>query len=411
MNRTTVLALAPTVFVAASALSAQTSDGVTFTKNVAPIFVKSCMTCHRPGEIAPMSLLSYEEARPWAGSIKREVEGRAMPPWHADPQYGRFSNDRRLTQEEIQTIVAWVDSGAPRGNPEDMPELPSFVEGWQLSQLLGPPDAVFPMEEEFVIPASGPDLNPNIEVPMPLDFDKWLIAAEVRGNPRVVHHNVVSVYGPDGKRDATGRLASVVPGKQYDLFAEGSGKYVRNGSYLRFDLHYHPYGNEERDRSSVGVWFARKPLQWQACTAVVADPALAIPPGEANHPSAGTWEFPFEAELTLMKPHMHYRGKDMEYKVVYPDGREEILLYVPEYDMNWQMNYELEAPLLMPKGAKVVVTAHFDNSPENRWNPDPEVWVYWGEDSRDEMMEGWFDYRKKLDAPVDPLKPSSQDAH
>jgi mono/diheme cytochrome c family protein len=181
MNRTTLLAFAPATFLAAAAAGAGTPDEVTFTKDVAPIFVESCMTCHRPGEIAPMSLLSYDESRPWAGSIKREVEGRAMPPWHADPRYGSFSNDRRLTEEEVRTIVAWVDSGAPRGNPEDMPELPSFVEGWQLSYLLGPPDAVFPMEEEFVIPASGPDLNPNIEVPMPLDSDKWLVAAEVRG--------------------------------------------------------------------------------------------------------------------------------------------------------------------------------------------------------------------------------------
>ncbi len=397
-------------FVLAAVSGAEAPDAITFTKHVAPIFVRSCMTCHRPGEIAPMSLLSYEEARPWAGSIKREVENRAMPPWHADARYGTFANDRRLTEEEIGTIVAWVDSGAPRGNPEDMPALPAFLEGWQLSHFLGPPDAVFPMEDEFVVPASGPDLNPAIDVPMPLDSDKWLIAAEVRGNPRVVHHNVVSVYGPDGERDPTGRLASVTPGKQFDLFAKGSGKYVRKGSRLRFDLHYHPYGNEERDRSSVGVWFARKPLEWQAYTAVVADPALAIPPGEANYRSVGSWEFPFDAELTLMKPHMHYRGKDMEYKAVYPDGREEILLYVPAYDMNWQMTYDLARPLPMPKGAKVVVTAHFDNSPDNRWNPDPEVWVYWGDDSRDEMMEGWFDYRKKLDAPVDPLNPVSPHA-
>jgi mono/diheme cytochrome c family protein len=398
--------LASAWLLAAAAFAAEASDAVTFTKDVAPIFVRSCMTCHRPGEIAPMSLLSYEDARPWAASIKREVANRVMPPWHADPRYGKFGNDRRLGDAEIETIVRWVDSGARRGNSQDMPALPRFVEGWQLSYLLGPPDAVFPMKEEFVVPASGPDLNPNIDVPMPLDSDRWLIAAEVRGNPRVVHHNVVSVYGPDGQRDPTGRLASVVPGKQYDLFAEDSGKYVRKGSSLRFSLHYHPYGKEERDRSSVGVWFAKKPLEWQAYTGVVADPALAIPPGAASHPSVGSWEFPFDAELTLMKPHMHYRGKDMEYRAFYPDGREEILLYVPEYDMNWQMTYELAKPLPMPRGSKIVVTAHFDNTAENRWNPDPRVWVYWGEDSRDEMMEGWFDYRKKLDAPVDPSKPA-----
>ena len=392
------------VLLLLSVLSGVNENDVTFTRDVAPIFAKSCMTCHRPGEIAPMSLLSYEEARPWARSIKREVQSRAMPPWHASPEYGHFLNDRRLTDAEVATIVDWVDAGAPRGDPADMPELPPFLEGWQLSPLLGPPDAVFQMEEEFIVPASGPDINPNIDVPMPLDSDKWLIAAEVRGNPRVVHHNVVSVYGPDGERDRTGRLASVVPGKQYDLFAEGSGKYVRKGSTLRFGLHYHPYGKEERDRSSVGVWFAKKPLQYQLYTAVVADPDLAIPPGDSNYLSVGEWEFPFDSDLTLMKPHMHYRGKDMEFKVVYPDGREEILLQVHEYDMNWQMTYELSDPIFMPKGAKMIVTSHFDNSSDNRWNPDPNMWVYWGDDSRDEMMEGWFDYRKKLDAPIDPTR-------
>ena len=311
----------PMLLLAATLAGAVENDAVTFTRDVAPIFAESCMTCHRPGEIAPMSLLSYQESRPWARSIKREVMSGAMPPWHADPAYGKFSNDRRLSEKDVQTIVDWVDAGAPRGNPEDLPELPEFLDGWQLSPLLGPPDAIFQMEEEFVVPASGPDLNPNIEVLMPLDGDKWLIAAEVRGNPRVVHHNVVSVYGPDGERDRTGRLASVVPGKQYDLFAKGSGKYVRKGSHLRFGLHYHPYGKEERDRSSLGVWFAKEPLQYQVYTAVVADPDLAIPPGDPNYLSVGEWEFPFDAELTLMKPHMHYRGKDMEYKVVYPDVR------------------------------------------------------------------------------------------
>ncbi len=398
----------PILLFAAALAGAAENAAVTFTRDVAPIFAESCMTCHRPGEIAPMSLLTYEESRPWARSIKREVMSGAMPPWHADPAYGEFSNDRRLSEEDVQTISDWVDAGAPRGNPEDLPELPEFLEGWQLSPLLGPPDAVFQMEEDFIVPASGPDINPSIEVPMPLDGDKWLIAAEVRGNPRVVHHNVVSVYGPDGKRDRTGRLASVVPGKQYDLFAKGSGKYVRAGSHLRFGLHYHPYGKEERDRSSVGVWFAREPLQYQVYTAVVADPDLAIPPGDPNYLSVGEWEFPFDSELTLMKPHMHYRGKDMEYKVIYPDGRDEILLSVPAYDMNWQMNYELEEPILMPKGSKMIVTSHFDNSPENRWNPDPEMWVYWGDDSRGEMMEGWFDYRKKLDRPLDPTEAPPQ---
>ena len=388
-------------FVAPSA-GAQRSTP-TFTEDVAPLLAEYCMTCHRPGEIAPMSLLSYAEARPWARSIKREVVSRAMPPWHADPGFGEFSNERRLSDAQIATIVAWVDGGTPRGNPAEMPPLPEFLPGWQLSYLLGPPDMVFQMEEQFVVPAGGPDINPSIPVPMTeLTEDAWIIAAEVRGNPRVVHHNTVTVIGPDGERDRTGRLASVVPGKQYDLFANGSGKFIRTGSSLRFGLHYHPYGQEEIDRSMVGVWFAREPLRWQVYTGVAADPKMVIPPHDPNYLSVGEWEFPFDSELTLMKPHMHYRGKDMEYKAVYPDGREEVLLRVLAYDMNWQMNYELATPKPMPAGTKLVVTAHFDNSVNNIWNPDPNIEVHWGDDSRDEMMEGWFDYRRKLEQEIDP---------
>ena len=228
----------PILLLAAAFAGAAENDAVAFTRDVAPIFAESCMTCHRPGEIAPMSLLTYEESRPWARSIKREVVSGAMPPWHADPAYGESSNDRRLSEKEVQIIVDWVDAGAPRGNPEDLPELPEFLEGWQLSPVLGPPDAIFQMEEDFIVPASGPDLNPNIEVPMPLDGDKWLIAAEVRGNPRVVHHNVVSVCGADGARP------------QHVLFHQR--RRVRRAAFelSRPECRYHRFVAHRQDRDS-----------------------------------------------------------------------------------------------------------------------------------------------------------------
>jgi hypothetical protein len=397
--------LTATILVAvASGLGwAGTKDAHTWTRDVGPLMAKKCMNCHRPGEVAPMSLLSYEEARPWAWSIKEEVERRVMPPWHADPAYGRFGNDRRLTDDEIQTIVDWVDEGAPRGDGDFA--APTFPEGWLLGGELGEPDYVFQMEEEFVIPASGPDINVDIEVPMDnLKEDIWVQAAEVRGNSRVVHHNVVAIIQPDGKYDPTGRLASAVPGKQWDHFSAGAGKLVRQGSRLRFGLHYHPNGREEKDRSRVGVWLARNPIAYRVHSAVVADPALEIPPHEPNYESLGEFIFEVDAEITLFKPHMHYRGKDMLYKAVYPDGREEILCSVPEYDMNWQISYELAQPLPVPKGTELKVVAHFDNSENNRWNPDPSVRVIWGSDSRDEMMEGWFDYRVKMEKPVIPAQ-------
>jgi hypothetical protein len=382
--------------------------------DVQPIFREHCMACHRPGEIAPMSLLTYEETRPWARSIRKEVKRRSMPPWHADRQHSEFRNDVSLTDEEVQRIIHWVDSGAERGNPAEIPPPPDFVDGWQVANILGrPPDVVLYMQEEFTIPASGEDINKDFQIPTNFTRDYWVIASEVRGNPRVVHHNTATVRGPDGSRDRTGRLSSAVPGKLFDLFGPESAKLIRAGSTIVFGMHYHPYGQEEKDRSKIGLWFARDPFDYRMHSSVVADSDLKIPPGDPNFLSWGEYLFDEDSEITAMKPHMHYRGKDMEYRVVFPDGREQVLLSVPAYDFNWQINYELKQPVFVPKGAKLVVTAHFDNSPTNPWNPDPEAEVHWGSDSRDEMMEGWFDFRRQLKDKVNPedlvLKPGEFD--
>jgi hypothetical protein len=363
----------------------------TFVKDVAPVLAKNCMGCHRPGEVAPMPLRTYEEVRPWARSIREAVVQRAMPPWHADAKYGKFANERRLTDAEIDVLVRWANGGAPRG--EGNFTAPTFPDGWQIA-----PDLVFEMPEDYVVPADGPDINVEIEVPMNLTEDIWVTSAETRGNPRVVHHNVVYVVGPDGKRDSTGRLASYTPGKMYDRYGTDAGKLIRKGSKLIFAMHYHPNGEVFKDRSKIGLQLARRPLKYQVHTRVINDPALQIPPYDPNYMSAGEWTFDTDAEITLYKPHMHGRGKDMLFKAIYPDGREEILLSVPKYDMNWQMTYEYETPKKMPKGTKLVVVAHFDNSANNPWNPDPSVKVLWGMDNRDEMMEGWFDYRVPMPA-------------
>jgi len=386
-----VLAALGPAIAAVDAQHAAATTEPTFVRDVAPILAKNCMSCHRPNEVAPMSLLTYEEVRPWAKSIREAVVSRAMPPWHADPRYGRFANEKRLTEAEILVIARWAATGALRGEGTFTP--PSFPEGWQIQ-----PDLVFEMPEEFTVPADGPDINIDIEVPMNLTEDIWVTSAETRGNPRVVHHNVVYVIGPDGKRDPTGRLASYTPGKLYDLYGTDAGKFIRKGSKLIFSMHYHPNGEVYKDRSKIGLTLARRPLRYQVYTRVIADPALEIPPHDPNYRSVGEWTFDVDGEITLFKPHMHWRGKDMLYKAIYPDGREEILLSVPKYDMNWQMTYEYETPKPMPKGTRLVVLAHFDNSTNNPWNPDPRVKVLWGSDSRDEMMEGWFDYRVRLAA-------------
>lgn len=388
----------------------------TWTDDVAPIMAESCMNCHRPGQVAPMTFLSYEEVRPWARSIKMMVEQRIMPPWHADGTYPReeheFGNDRRLTDEEIETIAAWVDAGTPRGEGDfEPPRFARAEDGFLLTGELGPPDFVFEMEDGYEVPAGGSDINIDIAVPTNLERDIWVQAAEVRGNFNVVHHNVVSIIGPDGEYARTGRLASTVPGKQWDRFPEGSGKLIEAGSTLRFGLHYHPSNRPVKDTSRVGVWLVRDTITHELHSSVVADPDLKIPPYEPDYESRGEFTFETDAGITLFKPHMHYRGNDMLYRVLRPGGGVDTLLSVPNYDMNWQISYEFAEPVPVKEGTVLEVIAHFDNSAQNPWNPDPSVQVLWGGDSRDEMMEGWFDYQVELEEPIVPenqLRPVAQ---
>ena len=384
-------------------VSGQAGAEPTWTADVGPVMSEKCMNCHRPGQIAPMSLLTYEDVQPWVRSIRMMVENRIMPPWHADPRYGIFGNDRRLSDEQITMIGAWAEAGAPHGEGEFTPPVfASATDGFLLTGVLGPPDYVFRMDQGYAVPANGSDVNPEIMVATNLEEDIWVQAAEVRGNFNVVHHNVVSIIGPDGEYARTGRLASTVPGKQWDRFPEGSGKLIEAGSQLRFGLHYHPSNVPVVDTSSVAVWLVRSEITHELHSSVVADGDLKIPPFEPNYESRGEFVFENDAAITLLKPHMHYRGKDMLYRVTYPDGKTETLLSVPNYDMNWQISYEFAEPVPVPKGTKLEVISHFDNSVGNPWNPNPSVQVLWGSDSRDEMMEGWFDYQVELEEPILP---------
>lgn len=372
----------------------------TWTGEVGPLLARSCMNCHRPSQVAPMSLLTYEEARDWAPLIKIMVEERIMPPWHADPRHGDFGNDRRLSDQEIATIARWVDAGAPRGEGEFTP--PEFADGWLFAGVAGPPDYVFEFDVPFQIPATGPDVYADVEVQTTHQEDIWVQAVEVRGNSRVVHHSGVNVIRPDGSRDPTGRLAAYTPGKQWDRFPTGSAKLIPAGSKLVFGMHYNTTGAPETDRHRVGVWLARDTINYTIYSTVAADGALKIPPYEPNYESRAEHIFQQDSEITLMKPHMHWRGKDMLYRVVHENGAVDTLLHVPRYDMNWQISYELAKPFPVKAGSKLEVISHFDNSAQNPWNPDPTVQVVWGQESRDEMMEGWFDYRVRRDEPVIP---------
>ena len=432
--------------------SAAEAEAPTFARDVAPILYDSCVSCHRPGEVAPMSLLTYQDARPWARAIKFKVVSREMPPWHADRATGLpFSNDPSLSQAAIDTIVAWVDAGAPPGHTSDMPPAPTFLEGWQHPSGRSP-DFIVPMPVDYALPAEGSIPYVNFHVKVPLDDDVYAEAVETRpGNRAVVHHMSVNlaeydeppppgpIFAEVGATTGTGRrrpadadgpdanepqnvrtnqrrrfaqLGLFTPGQGFERFPSGYGLRVHGGptAYVRFNMHYQLTGRPETDRSSLAIWLQRDPVEFEMRRSrgvegtVLAEgeelldgtPGLRatgtyavippIPAGADNFKAVGVTPFAEDTTIYQLNPHAHLRGKDFTYTLVYPDGREEMLLHVPHYDFNWQLIYELEEPLVAPAGSKLVMTGHYDNSHKNRYNPAPDRDVLWAEQSWEEMF-------------------------
>lgn len=394
-----------------------TSANITFSKDVLPILQKNCQSCHRAGEIGPMPLLSYADTRPWAKSIKSAVLNRKMPPWHADPQYGHFANDRSLSEKDVHTLVAWVDQGAPEGDPKDKPPPILWREGWDIR-----PDLLFQMPDPYTIPASG--VLPYVYIVIPTGFtqDTWVAAAEIRPSARSVVHHMIAVVRPPGSqwmKDAkpfvpfipseeaeragdTGAadpqsnpvnlsyefLAGYSPGMQAQRFdIDHSAKLVPAGSDIVLQVHYTTNGKTPvQDQTKIGLELAGQPPVKRFFSAVVTSPNWTIPPGDPNYEGHAKLTFGEPVEFVFLQPHMHLRGKDMTVRLVYPSGESQTLLSVPRYDFNWQIVYYLAKPLMLPKGARVEVTAHWDNSKNNPYNPDPSATVKWGNQSWDEML-------------------------
>ncbi|MGH9658101.1 MAG: c-type cytochrome, partial [Bryobacteraceae bacterium] len=357
-----------------------------------------CAECHRAGEAAPMSLVTYAEVRPWAKAIQERVLEGKMPPWPASPKHGSFLNDRRLSEREIATVVEWVKAGAPEGDARELPPPPKFESGW----MMGKPDAVFELPSENDVPAEGVVAYQHFTVDPRFDEDKWVQAAEIRpGNRGVVHHIIVFVRPPGAESNEatpavrTGRdyhLVGFAPGEQPKVYQPGTAKLVKAGSKLVFQVHYTPNGKAAKDRSRVGFLFAKAAPAHEAHTSMALNARFAIPAGAANHEVTSTWTAKEDVRLERFMPHMHLRGKDFKYTAVFPDGRSEVLLEVPKYDFNWQLMYVLKEPLRLPKGTRIDCVAHFDNSANNKYNPDPMKEVRWGPQTWEEMMIGWFDY-------------------
>ncbi len=435
------------LITSSSANSKLGSKAVTFSKDVAPIFYKQCAECHRPGEGAPFSVLNYKDARPWAKSIKEKVANRTMPPWHADPHVGQFKNDRTLSQQEIDTIVAWVEQGAAEGNPKELPPAPKFNEGWNIPA----PDVVIQIPEEFTY-KPGADEYQYFDVPTNFTEDKYVAVAEARPTNRKVVHHIIAFIVPPGTpnmgkmtteerykameaqlktspfyRDgylmrmkpdqpvnddgcATGGrggggdsiLAGYAPGHNADFFPPGVARKIPAGATIRFQVHYSNQtmgGNEvQKDRSMVGLVFSKEPPQKLVSTNSVGNISFKIPAGAENHRVTACRTLKRDTTIYALLPHMHLRGKSMEYKVFYPDGKSEVLLSTPKYDFAWQTNYVLKEPKRLPAGARIMVTAYFDNSTKNKFNPDPTKDVRYGEPTYDEMMLGFMDFVTEMPA-------------
>jgi peroxiredoxin len=373
---------------------------VTYTADVAAILQDRCQSCHRPGQVGPFSLMTYKQARRWARAIREVVEDRRMPPWHADPRFGRFANDRSLTPRQRATLMAWVEQGTPRGEPESEPAPKPFPEGW----TIGTPDLVLSMNEPFPVPAQEFVRYKRFRVPTGFTEDRWVQAAEARpGDRAVVHHIGVYVddHDPNSKPAEPHKkqvLALYFPGEHSFVFPHGIARRIPAGSDLIFEVHYTPIGLPRTDRSSVGMIFAREPAYHEARTTGISYKPLRIPPHAANYPVSSSYTFPRDAYLLTLMPHMHLRGKDFLYKAVYPDGRTEVLLSVPSYDFGWQSIYILDEPKAMPRGTRIDCLAHFDNSAANPVNPAPDREVTWGEQTWEEMMIGYIDYHEDTPA-------------
>ncbi len=390
---------------------------ITYERDVAPILQKRCQSCHRPGEIGPMPLLTFEQARPWARAIREAVKLRKMPPWFADSQHGVFRNDRALQPSEVDTLVRWVDGGAPRGNAKDAPPLEEFVSGWRI----GKPDVVFEMPKEFHVPAEGKVEYQWIMVPTGFTQDKWVQALEVRpGNPEVAHHVVVYAREPSStyaqnysrneffeyigeilktpKRKGRTMISSLdepdhlhvwAPGADPVVFEPGTARLIKAGSDIVFQLHYATRGKPGKDRSRIGLLFAKEPVKQRVKTVGITNNAkILIPPGESNYKVRARVEVIRPVRVMALMPHMHFRGKSFRYSVRYPTGEFEVLLNVPQYRFHWQTTYYLAQPKVLPVGTVVTLDAVFDNSANNPDNPDPQATVKQGLQSWEEMMAG-----------------------
>jgi mono/diheme cytochrome c family protein len=389
-----VAALALAILVSGASSTASAQGEVTFTKDVAPILYENCVSCHRPGELAPMALRTYAEVRPWARLVKEQVVGRKMPPFFSDARHGYFKNDTRLMQSEVDTIAQWVDAGAPQGDPNLLPEVPTFTDGWQL----GEPDMIvtFPLVE---VPATGDDYYPDLTLTLDLPEKRWIRAIEVRpSNRKVTHHQVIFTSSGGGVQTASTEsgffdvLAVWSVGTNPHVFPEGMGRWVYPDQQWTINAHYHPSGTAESDQTEAGLYFGEGEMQKEVMAAIAGSMSFEIPPNTANHEIRASYIIDQDISVLSFFPHMHVRGQAMDLIANYPNGESQSLINVPEYDFDWQLFYYPEKYVPLPAGTRLDVVANFDNSVANPDNPDPDKAVGFGLQTTDEMVFNVFEF-------------------
>jgi mono/diheme cytochrome c family protein len=385
------------------------ANAVTFTKDVAPILFNNCSSCHRPGEVAPFSLITYQDAKKRAKQLAMVTESKFMPPWKADPAYGEYHDARVLTKEQIATLKEWADAGAIEGNKSDMPPKPKFTDGW----TLGEPDMMLEPKESYTLGAEGSDEYRCFVIPSNTTEDRYVSAVEVRpGNRTVVHHVLVflDTAGRARKLDEqdpapgyttfggigftpSGGMGGWAPGNLPRHLPEGIGTLLPKGADVVLQVHYHRSGKAEKDRTKIGVYFSKSKVDKRMRILPLVALKLRIPAGEENYITRSTMPVFNDMTVYQVTPHMHLLGREMTVTANLPDGKSQPLVHIPDWDFNWQTTYALKNPLQLPKGANFSLTARYDNSTKNPRNPsNPPKAVTWGEATTDEMCIAFVGY-------------------
>jgi hypothetical protein len=378
---------------------------ISYEKTIAPMLLDKCVACHRTGGIGPWQMTSYDMIKGFAPMIREVVRTQRMPPWDVDPHYSAFANDRGLSTEQARTLVHWIEAGAPRGTGAD--PLLAQKKDWP-EWPLGKPDLIVELPA-FTVPATGTIPYQMTKVENPLDHDVWVRAMDwVPGERSVVHHIIASAGGAE-RRGAVS-LNNYVPGVEPLELPPEAGILLPAKATFHFQTHYTSNGKELTDKTKMGLYFRKDPPKYNFRSLVFANPKLRIPPNTKVHEEVAENTLKADAIIYTLHPHAHYRGKSSRFVAYYPDGKEQTLLNIPAYDFNWQGTYELAEPMRMPAGTRIVYTQWYDNSTQNKANPDPNREVTWGEQTWDEMIFGVIRYRNVTeDAQAQPQKGPSQE--